>query len=248
MKTVNTAQTTTTTSAFHNEIMAQVTSVESASTEGKRAVMGRMAKQYGKDALREAKFGGFSGNAVRNRTPEQYKAEGSRLNLTEGAARELHGIILAINAIRPNCWQEYQRTMFPRESATPAKAVTKEHSPELVAAIAERDRLAGESNAIKARSKLTEAKLLLADTDEEKETLRATLDSQRNEATAAREALKLADEKVKQTKADDAAMNEWVNFAQSLEALATKYKDSKDKHVKALAKKVLKLVQVTDDE
>jgi hypothetical protein len=122
MKTKTTSVVTVT--SFDAEaLLLRVRGVEdnAATVEGgRKGVMETLAAEFGAPALMTAKAGGISCAAFRKGTKDETrKAEASRLGMPTHKARQLADVINGINAIRPNVWQEYQRSYFGRK---PTKA------------------------------------------------------------------------------------------------------------------------------
>jgi len=225
--------------SFHTETLDQVTRVEAMATDvesGRKEIMVTLNAHYG-NAIAPAKQGGLSGNAMR--TPDSIKAEASRLGITEGAARELHGIIKAINEVRANVWQDYQRAFFGRNE----KAATIKDEPENIKALrATKAELIAERDAIKGEVKrLGEA--IKAESDPEHALhLRGLQARSRLDVAKADIDAKAIDLQIKHAVEDIAGDNAYATLHLALEALGNKYKSHKDEIVAELAKQVLALL------
>lgn len=134
-------------------LMLRVKNVEdNASTVegGRKEIMETLAAEFGAPALMTAKNGGINCAAFRKGTKDETrKKEASRLGMSTHKAAQLAGIITAINTIRHNIWQEYQRSYFGR--ATPKASAPAELTKE-----------AKEANTAKAEAKEAKTQVALA--------------------------------------------------------------------------------------
>jgi hypothetical protein len=227
--------------SFADEIMLRVNKIEADQTEldtSRKGVMESLAAAYGVQAIMRAKQGGISGNAMR--TDDSVKAEASRLGMTPGAARELYGIIKAINAVRNNVWDDYQTAYFGEPEK---KNAAPKDEPENVKAL-KAEKADHEQNAriCKAAAKMADARAMLADTDEEKE-------REKNNAKVFRDDAKYYEEAVKQRAADikaiaeeNAGIDAYGTLHAAIKALHDKYATHKDDETARLAKALLTLL------
>lgn len=239
-KTKVSAAVSATIQSFHAEIMLRVNKVEADQTEvdmGRKGIMATLAATYGEQAVMPASKGGISGNAMR--TDDSMKAEASRLGITPGATKELQGIIRAINEVRANCWQDYQRAYFGRTE----KVSTPKDAPENIKALkiekAEHEQNAKVNNA---GAKMADARAMLADTDEEKEREKKLAKEARTLAKACTEAANQCAARIKEEAEINAGADAYGTLYEALRKLGEKYETHKDEEVTELAKQVLALL------
>lgn len=228
--------------SFKDEILTEARIVESKATEaeeGRKGIMARLAAQYGAASIKPASEGGLSGNALRDKE-NGYKAEASRLGITEGAAKELHAIMRGINELRANVWQSYQRAYFGVVKAAPKE------EPEAVRELkAQKAELAAEADQHRLKAKTHDAWALKSKIEGN----HAAYMEHKEKADAARKACRdLAEqsaaltEKVKTAREDEAGINAFAKFVGDLSTLGNRYAQHNDKEVRELAKAVLALI------
>lgn len=225
--------------SFHDETMESVRRIEDAATgveEGRKAIMQSLYAHYG-NAIAPASKGGLSGNAMR--TEDSAKAEASRLDLAVGAARELHGIIKAINEVRANVWQDYQRAFFGRNE----KASVPKDEPENIKALRV-EKAEHEQNAKvnKAEAKMADARAMLADTDEEKEREKKLAKEARALAKYQEEQAKDCAARIKEEAESNAGADAYGTLYAAIKALHDKYVSHKDIETSDLAKALITLL------
>lgn len=159
-------------------------------TQGRKDIMADIAANFGEAALRPASQGGINCAAFREGAKDDTrKEEASRLGMVQGKASQLARLVRAINDIRHNIWQEYQRAYFGR--AEPKAKEAAAPSAEAIAAIAAKEAAKEAQEAAKlARAQLMIATITKGDT----EAAKATLEQAAKEAKEAKEAAKEAKE------------------------------------------------------
>ena len=225
--------------SFHDETMENVRRIEDAATgveEGRKAIMQSLYVHYS-NAIAPASKGGLSGNAMR--TSDSMKAEASRLNLTVGAVRELHGIIKAINEVRANVWQDYQRAFFGRNEKASAP---KDESDAVKALKAEKAEHEGNAAASKIAAKEIELEIMKAKDEGEKAQLQKKLKTYRSDAKYFTEQAKDCAQMIKEEAEFAAGSNAYGALCEALKKLSNKYASHKDEAVAELAKQVLALM------
>jgi len=241
-KTKVSAAVSTTIQSFADEIMLRVNKVEADQTEvdmGRKGIMATLAATYGEQAVRPAKQGGISGNAMR--TDDSIKAESSRLGITPGAARELYfGIIKPINALRANVWEDYQTAYFGEPEK---KAATPKDAPENIKALkAEKEEHEKEAKLCKAHAALAKAAMLTAESDAAYEEAKGRMDDANKAAKAYTEAAKQCAARIKDEAESNAGADAYGTLCEALKKLGEKYEAHKDKEVSNLAKQVISLL------
>ena len=228
--------------SFKDEILTEARLVEGKATEaeeGRKEIMARLAAQYGAAAIRPASEGGLSGNALRDKE-NGYKAEASRLGITEGAAKELHAIIRGINELRANIWQSYQRAFFGV-----AKAAPKEESEavkELKAQKAELESEAEQGRIIAKEADLQAMKAKRVGDEAEAAEAKAEAERARKVVAYLVEQSKGMSEKIKAAREDEAGVNAYAKLVGDLSTLGNRYAQHNDEAVAELAKQVLALI------
>ncbi len=156
----------------------------------RKDIMATIAANFGEAALRPTRQGGINCAAFRQGTKDDTrKEEASRLGMVQGKASQLASLIRAINEIRHNIWQEYQRTYFGR--AEPKAKEAAAPSAEAAAAIAAKEAAKKAQEA----AKLARAQLMIATINKgDTEAAKATLEKATKEATIAKEDAKQAKE------------------------------------------------------
>lgn len=233
------AAVSTTVQSFADEVMVRVIAVEAGQTEvdmGRKAIMQSLYAHYG-NAIAPASKGGLSGNAMR--TEDSAKAEASRLDLAVGAARELHGIIKAINEVRANVWQDYQRAFFGCNEKTSAPKDEPENIKALKAEKAEHEK---DANRCKAAAALAKAAMLTAESDGDYEAAKARMDNANKAAKAYTEAVKQCAADIKAAAESNAGADAYGTLCEALKKLGEKYKAHKDEETAELAKAILALL------
>lgn len=238
-KTKVSAAVTVAVQSFHDETMRQVREIEQAASgveEGRKDVMFRLSAHYG-NAIAPASKGGLSGNAMR--TEDSAKAEASRLGITLGAAKELHGIIKAINEIRANAWQDYQRAFYGRAE----KASTPRDEPENIKELkVEKAGHEADANQWKAAAALAKAAMLTAESDAAYEEAKGRMDDANKAAKACTEAAKQCAADIKEAAESNAGADAYGTLCEALKKLGDKYASHKDEETAELAKQVLALL------
>ena len=226
--------------SFHAEIMAAVIRIESEVVKlesDRKEVMTKIVAAYGEQAVMPASKGGISGNAMR--TEDSAKAEASRLNIAPGAAKELHGIIKAINGVRANVWQDYQRAYFGRTEKVSTPKDVPENIKTLKAEKAEHEK---EAQICKAHAALAKAAMLTAESDAAYEEAKGRMDEANKNAKGWTALAKASAEKIKVAAEDNAGADAYGTLCEALKKLGEKYQAHKDKEVTELAKQVLALL------
>jgi hypothetical protein len=225
--------------SFHTETLEQVTRVEALATDvesGRKEIMVTLHAHYG-NAIAPAKQGGLSGNAMR--TDDSIKAEASRLDITEGAARELHGIIKAINEVRANVWQDYQRAFFGRNE----KAATVRDEPENIKALkAEKKERETQVQLHKAKAAMAKAAMLTAESDGAYEEAKSRMEEANKDAKDWAAMAKVSAENIKVAAEDNAGADAYGALHEAARKLGEQFKDHKDAKTSELAIAILALL------
>ena len=225
--------------SFHTETLEQVTRVEALATDveaGRKGIMATLHAHYG-NAINTTKLGGLSGNAMR--TPNSVKAEASRLGITEGAARELYGIIKAINEVRANVWQDYQRAFFGRNE----KAATVKDEPENIKALkAEKVERETQVQLYKAKAAMAKAAMLTPESDGAYEEAKARMEEANKAAKDWAAVAKVSAENIKTAAQDNAGAEAYGTLHEAARKLGERFKDHKDAETSELALAILALL------
>ena len=173
--------------------LAQVRATEVSAenvTQGRKEIMTTIAANFGEAALRPTRQGGINCAAFRKGAKEDTrKEEASRLGMVEGKAGQLARLLKAINEIRHNVWQEYQRAYFGR-----TEPKTKEAVAPAKEAVAAKEAQEAAKEAQEA-AKLARANLMIATVKKgDIEAAKAAFEEAAKEAATAKEAAKEAKE------------------------------------------------------